>query len=270
MKCLGAERDRRKETFQFATNCQCVFHKMHTHTCVCVCYHESFVLLSMNQNQASFLMITSLRPNLVLWIFSQVSSASAPDLHRHRALLDMVSFKGQSLRDRDRGVSNLRKVEGGEDFEFSGALTLTPFYRGSIENPQGVGQKSKLSSGNFGGKFPPSSVRYVLTPSYPNLRISEVLGYCEAAHVKVCLSPSLHIKLSTSRPAKEHVCLCRACRGAAMKFSPETMYGSRHGTWRAISGEILLSLFPQETKLESAQNSSRQDSRHLSPDTLEL
>ena len=39
---------------------------------------------------------------------------------------------------------------------------------------------------------------------------------------------------------------------------------------REISGAFLLFLFPQETKLESAQNFSRQISRHFSPDPLQL
>ena len=55
-----------------------------------------------------------------------------------------------------------------------------------------------------------------------------------------------------------------------MKFSPETVRGSRHGKCREISGEILLLLFPQETKLESTQNFSRLISRHFSPDALQL
>ena len=55
-----------------------------------------------------------------------------------------------------------------------------------------------------------------------------------------------------------------------MKFSPETVRGSCHGKCREISGEILLLLFPQETKLESAQNFSRRISRHFSRDVLQL
>ena len=55
-----------------------------------------------------------------------------------------------------------------------------------------------------------------------------------------------------------------------MKFSRETVRGSRHGKCREISGEILLLLFPQETKLESAQNFSRLISRHFSRDVLQL
>ena len=60
--------------------------------------------------------------------------------------------------------------------------------------------------------------------------------------------------------------LCKACRSAAVKFSPETVRGSCPGKCREISGEILVLLFPQETKLESAQNFSRQISRHFSRD----
>ena len=55
-----------------------------------------------------------------------------------------------------------------------------------------------------------------------------------------------------------------------MKFSPEAVRGSCHGKCREISGEILLLLFPQETKLENAQNFSRQISRHFSRDVLQL
>ena len=65
------------------------------------------------------------------------------------------------LGDRDRGGVKSPKIRGGgENFEFSGP----PFYRDSIENRQFRGQKSKSSRGNFRGEFPPSSVRYVLTP----------------------------------------------------------------------------------------------------------
>ena len=37
-----------------------------------------------------------------------------------------------------------------------------------------------------------------------------------------------------------------------------------------FSGEILLFLFPRETRLESAQNFSQRISRHFSPDALQL
>ena len=62
-----------------------------------------------------------------------------------------------SLGDRDRGGSNLRKLEGGgcENFDFSGSRNLTLFYRVSIGNPQIGGQKSKLCKDNFRGEFPP-------------------------------------------------------------------------------------------------------------------
>ena len=50
-----------------------------------------------------------------------------------------------------------------------------------------------------------------------------------------------------------------------MKLCPETVCGSRHGKCREISGEILLLLLPQETKLETAWNFSRQIPRHFSP-----
>ena len=63
---------------------------------------------------------------------------------------------------------------------------------------------------------------------------------------------------------------CRACRSAAVKFSPEIVHESCHGKCRDISGEILLLLVPQETKLENAQNFSRQISRRFSRDVLQL
>ena len=50
-------------------------------------------------------------------------------------------------------------------------LTLTPFHRDSIANPQ-FGGKVHGFEGQLSGRVPsPSSVRYVLTP-YPNLQIS--------------------------------------------------------------------------------------------------
>ena len=64
--------------------------------------------------------------------------------------------------------------------------------------------------------------------------------------------------------------LCKACRSAAVKFCPETARKKGHGICREISGEILLFLFPQETKPESAWDFSRQISRHFSPDGLQL
>ena len=68
-----------------------------------------------------------------------------------------------------------------------------------------------------------------------------------------------------------HQChFCGACRSAAVKFSPEIVYESCHGKCREISGEISLLLVPQETKLENAQNFSRQISRRFSRDVLQL
>ena len=64
--------------------------------------------------------------------------------------------------------------------------------------------------------------------------------------------------------------LCRACRSATVKFSSETVRGSCHGKCREISGAILLLLFPQEAKLQSAQNCSRHISRNFSRDVLQL
>ena len=55
-----------------------------------------------------------------------------------------------------------------------------------------------------------------------------------------------------------------------MKFSPEIVHESCHGKCREISGEISLLLVPQETKLENAQNFSRQISRRFSRDVLRL
>ena len=64
--------------------------------------------------------------------------------------------------------------------------------------------------------------------------------------------------------------LCKACRSAAVKFCPETVRGNRHGICREISSDILLLLFPQETKLESAWDFSQLISRLFSPDALKL
>ena len=64
--------------------------------------------------------------------------------------------------------------------------------------------------------------------------------------------------------------LCELCRSAAVKFSPETTRGSHHEKCREITGEILLFLFPQETKSKSALNFSRLISRYFSPDSLQL
>ena len=44
-------------------------------------------------------------------------------------------------------------------------------------------------------------------------------------------------------PLKNMFHLCRVCRSAAVKFSPETVRGSCHGKCRGISGEILRSSF---------------------------
>ena len=55
-----------------------------------------------------------------------------------------------------------------------------------------------------------------------------------------------------------------------VKISPQTVPGNRHGNCREMSGETLLFLFPQEMQLKSAQNFSRQISRHFSTDTLQL
>ena len=63
--------------------------------------------------------------------------------------------------------------------------------------------------------------------------------------------------------------LCKACRSAAVEFSPETARGSRHGKCREISGEILLCLFPQETKLDSAKQFLTTFTP-FSPDALQL
>ena len=64
--------------------------------------------------------------------------------------------------------------------------------------------------------------------------------------------------------------LCKVCRSAAVKFSPEIARGRCHGKCREISGEISWFLFSQETKLESAQNFSRQISHHFSRDALQM
>ena len=64
--------------------------------------------------------------------------------------------------------------------------------------------------------------------------------------------------------------LCRACRSAAVKISPETVHESCHRKCREICGEISLLLVPQETKLENAQNFSRQVSQRFSRDVSQL
>ena len=81
-------------------------------------------------------------------------------------------FWSVMLGDRDTGGSNLRKLEGGENFEFSGAPEIDPFLQRFDRESPIYGSKSKSSRGNFRGEFPPSSVRYVLTPPIP---VSEVL-----------------------------------------------------------------------------------------------
>ena len=63
--------------------------------------------------------------------------------------------------------------------------------------------------------------------------------------------------------------LCRLCRSAAVKSSPEIVRENCHGKCE-ISGEILFPLVPQETSLESAQKFSRQISRRFSRDVLQL
>ena len=60
------------------------------------------------------------------------------------------------LLETGTGGSNLRKLEGGGNLEFS---NLTPFYWDSSENHQFGGQKSKLSKNNFRGEFPPLAFR---------------------------------------------------------------------------------------------------------------
>ena len=81
----------------------------------------------------------------------------------------------------------------------------------------------------------------------------------------------MHIKqLSDYHPGRHDYHFCRACRSAAVKFSPEILHESCHGKCRDISGEISLLLVPQETKLENAQNFSRQISRRFSRDVLQL
>ena len=53
-------------------------------------------------------------------------------------------------------------------------------------------------------------------------------------------------------------------------FSLKSPRGIRRGKCHEISGEILLFLFPQETKLESAQKFLWQIPRHFSPNALQL
>ena len=74
---------------------------------------------------------------------------------------------GKKLETGIRGVKSPKIREGVKILDFRGSLTLTLFYRDSIENPQFGSQKSKLSKDNFRAEFTPSSVRYVLTPPIP-------------------------------------------------------------------------------------------------------
>ena len=89
-------------------------------------------------------------------------------------LISVALLPGTKCLETGIGVVKSPKIRGGgENFELSRArLKLTPFYSDSTENRQFGGQKSKSSSDNFRGEFPPpSSVRYVLTPPpYPGLR----------------------------------------------------------------------------------------------------
>ena len=58
----------------------------------------------------------------------------------------------------ETGIGGVKspKIRGGVTIlNFQGPLTLTPFYRDSIENCHFGGQKSKPSRGNFRGEFPP-------------------------------------------------------------------------------------------------------------------
>ena len=75
------------------------------------------------------------------------------------------SQHGPLFEDRDKGGSNLQKLEGRvKILNFQGPLKLTPCYRDSIKIHQFGCQKSKSSRANFRGESPPSSFRYVLTP----------------------------------------------------------------------------------------------------------
>ena len=63
--------------------------------------------------------------------------------------------------------------------------------------------------------------------------------------------------------------LCKVCRSTAVKFPLETVtHGSRFEKCKTFS-EILLSLFPEQTKLEIPQDLSLQISCHFSPDDLQ-
>ena len=70
------------------------------------------------------------------------------------------------LGDRDRG-SNLRKLGGGENFEFPGPMKFTSFYRDSIENRQFGGSNVQVFEGQLSGRVPPPSVRYILISPIP-------------------------------------------------------------------------------------------------------
>ena len=90
---------------------------------------------------------------------------------------------------------------------------------------------------------PPGFIRHVLT----------VLVFWSRVHAAG--APTFRCVLDSQiAPELAILHLCKACRSAAEKFSPGTASGSRHGKCREQFGEILLFLFPQEMKLESAQN----------------
>ena len=78
---------------------------------------------------------------------SAVSRAFAPLVRETRFPLSW---------DRDGGGgSNLRKLEGGENLEFTAAPDIDPFYRDSKENRQFGAQKSKSLWGQVSGRVPP-------------------------------------------------------------------------------------------------------------------
>ena len=70
---------------------------------------------------------------------------------------------------RDRGGSNLRKLEGGgENFDFPGAPEIDPSLQRFYRKSPIWGPKVQVFEGQLSGRFPPpSNVRYVLTPPIP-------------------------------------------------------------------------------------------------------
>ena len=83
------------------------------------------------------------------------------------------------LETRIGGVKSPKIGGGVKILNFRGSLNLTPFYRGSIEILNLGESKVQALHRQLSGRVPPrSSVRYVLTPPYPGLRL---MSRCQCA-----------------------------------------------------------------------------------------